>query len=107
MRCVLIGIQNENLLASTDQDELKRIDPLLSLKITLGSIERRDFPVHYDHVSQIFCNSRRSIQEYKSLLRLKNSILIAHWWGISARMRIILLSIQMEPVIFSNVLAST
>ena len=53
MRCVLIGIQNENLIASTDQDELKRIDPLLSLKITLGSIERRDFPVHYDHVSQI------------------------------------------------------
>ena len=67
LRCVLIGIQNENLLASTDQDELKRIDPLLSLKITLGSIERRDFPVHYDHVSVIFCNSRRSIQEYKSL----------------------------------------
>ena len=47
----MIGIQDENLLASTDQDELKRIDPLLSLKVILGSIERKDFPVHYDHVS--------------------------------------------------------
>jgi len=57
LRCVLIGIQNENLLASTDQDELKRIDPLLSLKITLGSIERRDFPVHYDHIEKLNSDS--------------------------------------------------
>ena len=51
MRCCLLALQDELLIATTDQDELKRIDPLLSLKVTLGSVEKREFPRSYLYVS--------------------------------------------------------
>ena len=51
IRCCLIDIKDEILRATTDNDELKKIDPLLSLKVTLGGVERKELPKHQEHVS--------------------------------------------------------
>ena len=50
VRCVATGVQGDTVLATTDQTELTRIDPLLSLKTQLGSIEKREFPKYYTYV---------------------------------------------------------
>ena len=51
IRCCLIDIKDEILRATTDNEELKKIDPLLSLKVTLGGFERKELAKHQEHVS--------------------------------------------------------
>ena len=51
IRCCLTDVKDEQIRATTDLDELKKIDPLLSMKITLGGVERKELPRHYNYVS--------------------------------------------------------
>lgn len=61
LKCVLTGIQGKVLLGTTDQEVLQKLDPLLSLKVTLGSIERKDFPIHYNYIENENPNSESSL----------------------------------------------
>ena len=54
IRCCLIDIKDEIIRATTDIEELKMIDPLLSLKVTLGGVERKELPKHQEHVSNYY-----------------------------------------------------
>ena len=50
VRCVLTSVHNDRIFATTDQEKLQAIDPLLSLKIKLGGIDRKDLPLHQQQV---------------------------------------------------------
>ena len=53
VRCVATGIQGETVIASADQAELTKIDPLLSLKTQLGGLEEKEIPNHHVPVSHL------------------------------------------------------
>ena len=51
IRCCLVDVKQEILHATTDIEELKSIDSLLALKVSLGGVEKKEFPVHANYVS--------------------------------------------------------
>ena len=51
IRCCLVDVKQEILHATTDIEELKSIDSLLALKVSLGGVEKKEFPVHSNYVS--------------------------------------------------------